>query len=148
MCWTLQMCCLRHHSCMKFVVTRTPAGRSCLIRSEVEPHHGDTDWTVEWGGQRSARLRLAADGRGSKEKRRTREASDSASQDFCQRFEVDHSCPRHLTTPTGGPRPLRLGGRRGKEECMLLTLDLDAFQKSTPYALVTEWIIQRYGDQG
>lgn len=64
--------------------------------------------------------------------------------------EVSHSCPHHLATPLPVPEslhPLHLRGRRGKRRVWVnvrVMVDLDGFQKSTPYALVTEWIIQRY----
>lgn len=68
--------------------------------------------------------------------------------------EQDHSSPWHLKTASSIPQSPRAAADReadpdgGNNECVWIhvavLLDLDAFQGSTPYALVTEWIIPRY----
>lgn len=86
-----------------------------------------------------------------------REATDSASQGSCDVVGKDHSGPWHLKTPSPSPESPSpapdqeavcvCGGKVGRGRIWIhvaLMLDLDTFQKSSPYALVTEWIIQRY----
>lgn len=113
--------------------------RACLS-SQGHPLHC---WTRGGGGQRGVHLC-----RWSRSKQKSCIRLCLTGLLSCS--EVSHSCPHHLATPLPVPEslhPLHLRGRRGKRRVWVnvrVMVDLDGFQKSTPYALVTEWIIQRY----
>lgn len=130
----------------------------CIYVCRPSPVAGPPTEMLSEGSQRRFHLccfRVTGHRSTSKQKRRTRNASHSASQDLCHVLSRITAAPdiwrRHRRSPRVLSRSASAVERGWGGGCRTemrmnksVMLDLDEFQESTPYALVTEWIIQRY----